>query len=172
MKKNLALQTLRAVASVIVMICLCITLFAGALYFSLGTFLTSADAYINIADKAQEKNEFYSDMYKNACERLVSRGTLGGFPKEMFDGLLEYDYAVTSFKEYVRFVVKEPNGKFTLPEFDEKLRAACLAYVSSEEAKADGFSATEKDRRVCRLYRFTGRCDNRASVFCGCLSCG
>ena len=55
MKKNLALQTLRAVGSVIVMICLCITLFAGALYFSLGTFLTSADAYINIADKAQEK---------------------------------------------------------------------------------------------------------------------
>lgn len=145
MKKNLALQTLRAVGSVVVMICLCVTLFAGMLYFSLGGFLTDANAYISIADKAQEKNGFYSDMYKNACERLVSRGTLGGFPKETFDGLLEYDYAVSSFKEYVRFIVNEPNGKFTLPEFDEKLRAACLEYASSAEAKADGFSATEKE---------------------------
>ena len=74
----------------------------------------------------------------------------------MFDGLLEYDYAVTSFKEYVRFVVKEPNGKFTLPEFDEKLRAACLAYVSSEEAKADGFSATEKE-----IDEFVGYIDSQ-----------
>lgn len=145
MKKNIALQTLRAVGSIVLMLCLCITLFAGTLYFSLGGFLTDADAYISIADKAQKKNDFYKDMYKNTCARLVSRGTLGGFPKETFEGLLEYDYAVTSFKEYVRFVVKEPNGKFTLPEFDEKLRAACLAYASSEEAKAAGFSSTEKE---------------------------
>lgn len=145
MKKNIALQTLRAFGSIILMLCLCMTLFAGALYFSLGGFLTDAEAYISVADKAQEENGFYSEMYENACERLVARGTLGGFPKEVFDGLLEYDYAVASFKDYVRFIVENPSGKFELSEFDEKLRSACNAYAFSDAAKTAGFSATEKE---------------------------
>ena len=132
MKKNVFFQTLRTVAAIVLLICLTVILFVGTFYFSLGGFLTDADAYISIADKAQEKNGFYSDMYRNACERLVSRGTLGGFPAEMFEGLLGYDYTVTAFADYVRFTVNEHEGKFRLTEFDDSLRAACVAYANSE----------------------------------------
>ena len=145
MKKNVFFQTLRTVAAIVLLICLTVILFVGTFYFSLGGFLTDADAYISIADKAQKKNGFYSDMYRNACERLVSRGTLGGFPAEMFEGLLGYDYTVTAFADYVRFTVNEHEGKFRLTEFDDSLRAACVAYANSEEARSSGFSATEAE---------------------------
>ncbi len=145
MKKKIAVQSLRTFAEIVLMIILCTVLFAGSIYFSVGLFATDADVYISVADKAQEENDFYSDMYENVCQRLVSRGTLGGFPKEIFDGILEYDYAVSSFKDYVRFIVDSPDKEFELSEFDEKLRKVCVDYASSAEAEEVNFSATEEE---------------------------
>lgn len=52
---------------------------------------------------------------------------------------------MTAFADYVRFTVNEHEGKFRLTEFDDSLRAACVAYANSEEARSSGFSATEAE---------------------------
>lgn len=131
MKKNFVKYFFKILASILLMIFLTVSVFASSVYLSLAPTLKGADGYIAVAQKADKDGTFFDEIYANAVSCLENRGTLGGFPKELFDGLITREYTVRVFNEFLESAAKGEVNSFRLNELEDKLRVLFTEYAES-----------------------------------------
>lgn len=81
------IQIGRSLVQILLTLVLTLTVFCYGSYVITGR-ATDADFYIQLADRAQERDGFYDQIYQNADQILQSRGALSSLPQTVFENVL------------------------------------------------------------------------------------
>lgn len=147
------IQIGRSLVQILLTLILTLTVFCYGSYVMTGR-ATDADFYIQLADRAQERDGFYDQIYQNADRILQSRGALSSLPQTVFEGVLTPEYTRRAVEEYIRATVDGTLDSFSLTELMESIRSRCMEYlaqhpeVSVTEQEMDEYCAYLDDEMI------------------------
>ena len=123
------IQIGRSLVQILLTLVLTLTVFGYGSYVITGR-ATDADFYIQLADRAQERDGFYDQIYQNADRILQSRGALSSLPQTVFEGVLTPEYTRRAVEEYIRATVDGTLDSLSLTELMESIRSRCMEYLA------------------------------------------
>lgn len=147
------IQIGRSLVQILLTLILTLTVFCYGSYVMTGR-ATDADFYIQLADRAQERDGFYDQIYQNADRILQSRGALSSLPQTVFEDVLTPEYTRRAVEEYIRATVDGTLDSFSLTELMESIRSRCMEYlaqhpeVSVTEQEMDEYCAYLDDEMI------------------------
>lgn len=147
------IQIGRSLVQILLTLILTLTVFCYGSYVMTGR-ATDADFYIQLADRAQERDGFYDQIYQNADQILQSRGALSSLPQTVFENVLTPEYTRRAVEEYIRATVDGTLDSFSLTELMESIRSRCMEYlaqhpeVSVTEQEMDEYCAYLDDEMI------------------------
>lgn len=147
------IQIGRSLVQILLTLVLTLTVFCYGSYVMTGR-ATDADFYIQLADRAQERDGFYDQIYQNADRILQSRGALSSLPQTVFENVLTPEYTRRAVEEYIRATVDGTLDSFSLTELMESIRSRCMEYlaqhpeVSVTEQEMDEYCAYLDDEMI------------------------
>lgn len=147
------IQIGRSLVQILLTLVLTLTVFCYGSYVMTGR-ATDADFYIQLADRAQERDGFYDQIYQNADQILQSRGALSSLPQTVFENVLTPEYTRRAVEEYIRATVDGTLDSFSLTELMESIRSRCMEYlaqhpeVSVTEQEMDEYCAYLDDEMI------------------------
>ena len=147
------IQIGRSLVQILLTLILTLTVFCYGSYVMTGR-ATDADFYIQLADRAQERDGFYDQIYQNADRILQSRGALSSLPQTVFENVLTPEYTRRAVEEYIRATVDGTLDSFSLTELMESIRSRCMEYlaqhpeVSVTEQEMDEYCAYLDDEMI------------------------
>lgn len=147
------IQIGRSLVQILLTLVLTLTVFCYGSYVMTGR-ATDADFYIQLADRAQERDGFYDQIYQNADRILQSRGALSSLPQTVFEDVLTPEYTRRAVEEYIRATVDGTLDSFSLTELMESIRSRCMEYlaqhpeVSVTEQEMDEYCAYLDDEMI------------------------
>ena len=147
------IQIGRSLVQILLTLVLTLTVFCYGSYVITGR-ATDADFYIQLADRAQERDGFYDQIYQNADRILQSRGALSSLPQTVFEDVLTPEYTRRAVEEYIRATVDGTLDSFSLTELMESIRSRCMEYlaqhpeVSVTEQEMDEYCAYLDDEMI------------------------
>lgn len=147
------IQIGRSLVQILLTLILTLTVFCYGSYVMTGR-ATDADFYIQLADRAQERDGFYDQIYQNADRILQSRGALSSLPQTVFENVLTPEYTRRAVEEYIRATVDGTLDSFSLTELMESIRSRCMEYlaqhpeVSVTEQEIDEYCAYLDDEMI------------------------
>lgn len=147
------IQIGRSLVQILFTLILTLTVFCYGSYVMTGR-ATDADFYIQLADRAQERDGFYDQIYQNADRILQSRGALSSLPQTVFEDVLTPEYTRRAVEEYIRATVDGTLDSFSLTELMESIRSRCMEYlaqhpeVSVTEQEMDEYCAYLDDEMI------------------------
>ena len=147
------IQIGRSLVQILLTLILTLTVFCYGSYVMTGR-ATDADFYIQLADRAQERDGFYDQIYQNADRILQSRGALSSLPQTVFEDVLTPEYTRRAVEEYIRATVDGTLDSFSLTELMESIRSRCMEYlaqhpeISVTEQEMDEYCAYLDDEMI------------------------
>ena len=147
------IQIGRSLVQILLTLILTLTVFCYGSYVMTGR-ATDADFYIQLADRAQERDGFYDQIYQNADRILQSRGALSSLPQTVFENVLTPEYTRRAVEEYIRATVDGTLDSFSLTELMESIRSRCMEYlaqhpeISVTEQEMDEYCAYLDDEMI------------------------
>lgn len=147
------IQIGRSLVQILLTLILTLTVFCYGSYVITGR-ATDADFYIQLADRAQERDGFYDQIYQNADQILQSRGALSSLPQTVFENVLTPEYTRRAVEEYIRATVDGTLDSFSLTELMESIRSRCMEYlaqhpeISVTEQEIDEYCAYLDDEMI------------------------
>lgn len=147
------IQIGRSLVQILLTLVLTLTVFCYGSYVITGR-ATDADFYIQLADRAQERDGFYDQIYQNADQILQSRGALSSLPQTVFENVLTPEYTRRAVEEYIRATVDGTLDSFSLTELMESIRSRCMEYlaqhpeISVTEQEIDEYCAYLDDEMI------------------------
>lgn len=147
------IQIGRSLVQILLTLVLTLTVFCYGSYVITGR-ATDADFYIQLADRAQERDGFYDQIYQNADQILQSRGALSSLPQTVFEDVLTPEYTRRAVEEYIRATVDGTLDSFSLTELMESIRSRCMEYlaqhpeISVTEQEIDEYCAYLDDEMI------------------------
>lgn len=147
------IQIGRSLVQILLTLVLTLTVFCYGSYVMTGR-ATDADFYIQLADRAQERDGFYDQIYQNADQILQSRGALSSLPQTVFEDVLTPEYTRRAVEEYIRATVDGTLDSFSLTELMESIRSRCMEYlaqhpeISVTEQEMDEYCAYLDDEMI------------------------
>lgn len=147
------IQIGRSLVQILLTLILTLTVFCYGSYVMTGR-ATDADFYIQLADRAQERDGFYDQIYQNADRILQSRGALSSLPQTVFEHVLTPEYTRRAVEEYIRATVDGTLDSFSLTELMESIRSRCMEYlaqhpeISVTEQEMDEYCAYLDDEMI------------------------
>lgn len=147
------IQIGRSLVQILLTLVLTLTVFCYGSYVMTGR-ATDADFYIQLADRAQERDGFYDQIYQNADRILQSRGALSSLPQTVFENVLTPEYTRRAVEEYIRATVDGTLDSFSLTELMESIRSRCMEYlaqhpeISVTEQEMDEYCAYLDDEMI------------------------
>lgn len=147
------IQIGRSLVQILLTLVLTLTVFCYGSYVITGR-ATDADFYIQLADRAQERDGFYDQIYQNADQILQSRGALSSLPQTVFENVLTPEYTRRAVEEYIRATVDGTLDSFSLTELIESIRSRCMEYlaqhpeISVTEQEIDEYCAYLDDEMI------------------------
>ncbi len=147
------IQIGRSLVQILLTLILTLTVFCYGSYVMTGR-ATDADFYIQLADRAQERDGFYDQIYQNADRILQSRGALSSLPQTVFEDVLTPEYTRRAVEEYIRATVDGTLDSFSLTELMESIRSRCMEYlaqhpeISVTEQEIDEYCAYLDDEMI------------------------